>query len=113
MARLSLNLLTASATLILLGFLTLPPLAVHAPREHAGPSPAASPRGAFGVYVDQWHIQGWGVSVGAMPTMAAKFEGFWGRRTPIKFTDQAERLGIRRVLISWEPWKPVSSRLGV
>jgi hypothetical protein len=113
MARLSLNLLTASATLVLLGFLTLPALAVHGRGELSGPSPAPLPQTAFGVYVDPWHIGRWATAVGAVPNMAAKFEGFWRRRTPAKFTDQAQRIGIRRVLISWEPWKPVSSKLGV
>jgi hypothetical protein len=68
---------------------------------------------AFGIYVDPWHIDDWARSVGATPTIAAKFESFSRRRTVEKFTKEAARRGIRTVLISWEPWKPVRATLGV
>jgi mannan endo-1,4-beta-mannosidase len=112
MRRLSLNLLTGSVTALVLALLTLPAIAV---RERAGrpPSlPVPSTR-AVGTYVDPWHIDDWSVNVGATPTIAAKFEAFWLKRTVTKFMDEAERKGIKRVLVSWEPWKPVPTRLGV
>lgn len=112
MARLWLNLLTASATLLVLAVLTLPAISA---RRHADPRPplAEPPARAFGVYVDPWHIDDWSAKVGAVPAMAAKFEAFWRKRTVEKFTDEAERRGIRIAMVSWEPWKPVPSGLGV
>jgi hypothetical protein len=109
MRRLSLNLLTLSVTVILLGVLTLPALAV---RRDVPELPTPTVR-AFGVYVDPWHIDDWGQAVGAPPTIAAKFESFSRQRSIEKFTNQASRQGIRAVLISWEPWKPVRATLGV
>jgi hypothetical protein len=113
MGRLSLNLLTASATVVLLAALTLPALAVRSSTDALSPSRTALPTRLFGVYVDPWHIDDWAEAAGAMPTMAAKFEAFSRRRTVTNFTAQAERMGIGAVLISWEPWKPVSYKLGV
>jgi mannan endo-1,4-beta-mannosidase len=109
MRRLSLNLLTLSATVILLGVLTLPALAVR-PNVPELPTPTVR---AFGVYVDPWHIDDWSEAVGATPTIAAKFESFSRKRTADHFLNEASRRGIRSVLISWEPWKPVRATLGV
>jgi mannan endo-1,4-beta-mannosidase len=107
--RLLLNLLTVTATVILLGALTLPAMAV---RRSVPDLPTPQVR-AFGVYVDPWHIDDWGKSVGAPPTIAAKFESFSRKRTADKFMNEASRKGIRTLLISWEPWKPVKATLGV
>ena len=112
MRRLSLNLLTLSLTLAILAALTVPAVAVHnrLVRPPSLPTPATR---AFAVYVDPWHIDEWAASVGAQPTIAAKFEAFSRRRTVERFTAEAERRGIRTVLVSWEPWKPVKATLGV
>jgi hypothetical protein len=112
MRRLSLNLLTLGATVLLLGALTLPALAVHAGGPGRPFLPVPKYR-AFGVYVDPWHIPQWAASVGAPPTIAAKFEAFSRKGNLETFTHEAERRGIRTVLISWEPWKPVRAGLGV
>jgi hypothetical protein len=68
---------------------------------------------AFGVYVDPWHIDDWSANVGAQPTIAAKFEAFARKRDVLNFTSEAERRGIRTVLLSWEPWKPMRATVGV
>jgi mannan endo-1,4-beta-mannosidase len=112
MRRLWLNLLTASATAALLALLTLPAVAVHN-RLVRPPSLPVPTKLAFGVYVDPWHLDDWAGLIGAQPTLAAKFEAFARRRTVATFTDEAERRGIRTVLVSWEPWRPVRARLGV
>jgi hypothetical protein len=112
MRQLSLNLLTASLAVLVLGLLTVPALYVRA-HELAGPSLPVPHVRAFGVYVDPWHIDDWAAQVAAPPTMAAKFEAFSRRRDVTKFTTEARRRGIRQVLVSWEPWKPVPARLGV
>jgi mannan endo-1,4-beta-mannosidase len=112
MRLLSLNLLTVSATAFILGLLTLPAMSI---RSDA-PSPPALPvpkMRAFGVYVDPWHIDDWTVGVGASPTIAAKFEAFSRKRDVNKFAYEATRRGIKEILVSWEPWKPVKARLGV
>jgi mannan endo-1,4-beta-mannosidase len=112
MRRLSLNLLTASATLAILALLTLPAITV---RKHLLEPPRLPEptRFSFGVYVDPWHIDDWTLAVGAQPTMAAKFEAFWRKQTVTKWRLEAQRRGIRELLVSWEPWKPVPTRLGV
>jgi hypothetical protein len=112
MRRLSLNLLTVSATVIILALLTLPAIAE---RQHllAPPDLPEPTRFSFGVYIDPWHIDDWRVTVGAQPTMAAKFEAFWRKQTVTKWWQEAHRRGIRELLVSWEPWKPVPSKLGV
>ena len=112
MRQLSLNLLTASLAVLVLGLLTLPALYVRAHELDPPKLPDAKVR-MFGVYVDPWHIDDWAASVQAPPTMAAKFESFSRRRDVDKFTTEATRRGIRQVLVSWEPWKPVPARLGV
>jgi len=112
MRLLSLNLLTASVTAVLLGLLTLPAILI-SPQVPTPPELPVPEVRAFGVYVDPWHIDDWAAGVGASPTMAAKFEAFSRRRDVEKFTHEATRRGIRQVLISWEPWKPVRAKLGV
>jgi hypothetical protein len=107
--RLSINLLTVVVTAIILGALTLPAMAV---RRAVPVLPQPTVR-AFGIYVDPWHIDDWARAVGAQPTIAAKFESFSRKRTIDKFANEAARRGIRTLLISWEPWKPVRATLGV
>ena len=49
----------------------------------------------------------WARGVGAAPQLIAKFEAFANRRTIDPWLRQVERVGIRRMLVSWEPWAPV------
>jgi hypothetical protein len=108
--RLALNLLTGSATLLLLAALALPAKRVlDAPY---GDPNAPVPARSFGIYVDPWHLDEWTDAVGAEPQMLAKFESFSKNRTIGNFADEAERRGIRQLLVSWEPWKPVPTALG-
>jgi hypothetical protein len=112
-----LNLLTASCTVALLAALALPAKwSLDAARRNApdvvapdGPSPrpAPAPRRAFGVYVDPWHVDDWARGVGAAPQLVAKFEAFANRRTVDPWLRQVERIGVHRMLVSWEPWAPV------
>ena len=112
MRRLALTLLTGSATLVFLAVLALPALRVlAAPAERANAG-GTSPRRAFGVYVDPWHVDDWAHNVGAEPQMIAKFESFSRHRSIDDFLDRTERAGITRALISWEPWEPVPVALG-
>jgi glycosyl hydrolase family 26 len=112
MRHLSLNLLTLSVTVVLLLGLTLPAVAVHRRLVRPPTLPVPTAR-AFAVYVDPWHVDEWAASVGAQPTIAATFEAFARKRTLINFTSEAEHRGIRSILVSWEPWKPVPTRLGL
>jgi len=118
----SLNLLTASVAVALLVLLALPArellrsapgsLPVAAPSSPV-PRPDAGARRTFGVYVDPWHIDEWAQDVGAAPQMAAKFEAF-SRTLPLEpFLQEASRKGLRRVMISWEPWRPVPVEQGL
>ena len=114
MRPLSLNLLTSSATLLLLCALTVPAIRVVAASESpAGAAPVPELRRTFGVYVDPWHVDDWARKVGATPQMVAKFQAF-ARRQPVEpWLNEIERRGIRRVLISWEPWQPVPAARGL
>jgi mannan endo-1,4-beta-mannosidase len=114
MRPLSLNLLTSSVTLLLLGALTVPAIRVVAASESpAGAAPVPELRRTFGVYVDPWHVDDWARKVGATPQMVAKFQAF-ARRQPVEpWLNEIERRGIRRVLISWEPWQPVPAARGL
>lgn len=122
MKPLVLNLLTCSVTAALLVALALPAKhTLDAAREAAPPPPAPEapwprpdphPRRAFGVYVDPWHIDDWARRVGAAPQLVAKFEAFSNDRTIDKWLVQSRRIGIRRVLVSWEPWQPVPASYG-
>jgi mannan endo-1,4-beta-mannosidase len=112
---LALNLLTISATLLVLAALVIPAKRVlDAPRwsRPVGAEPVAADR-LFGVYVDPWHLDDWTKEVGAAPQVVAKFEAFSTGRTIDEFIDEAERRGVRRLLVSWEPWKPVPTSLGI
>jgi hypothetical protein len=115
----ALNLLTCSLTAALLVALTLPAArALDGARGSAAaepvewPRPASNPRRAFGVYVDPWHVDDWARAVGAAPQLVAKFEAFSHQRTIDPWLRQAQRIGIRRLLVSWEPWTPVLATLG-
>jgi mannan endo-1,4-beta-mannosidase len=105
-----LNLATASATVALLALLALPAWKVHGSSNASTVAPA--PGRLFGVYTDPWHLDEWSARVGVRPNLVAKFEAFARRRTPAKFLGQVERDGVKRVMISWEPWKPVPAVLG-
>jgi hypothetical protein len=123
MRRHFLNLLTASVAVALLAGLAIPahrllstpgrepvarPLAL-AP----APRPDAGARRTFGVYVDPWHVDDWARGIGAAPGMVAKFEAF-SRTQPLQpFLAEARRQGLRQVMISWEPWRPVPVDRGI
>jgi mannan endo-1,4-beta-mannosidase len=120
---LALNLLTCSVTLALLVGLALPakrvldrataaPEAAVASVDTPWPRPAAHPGRVFGVYVDPWHVDDWARAVGAAPQLVASFDAFSRRRTLAPQLAEAQRQGIRRVLITWEPWRPVPVALG-
>jgi Glycosyl hydrolase family 26 len=68
---------------------------------------------AVGVYVDPWHVTQWAAGVGERPDFVARFEAFSRGATLESFLGEAERQGLRRVLISWEPWQPVPTERGV
>ena len=120
MKPIALNLLTAAITLLLLAGLTLPARSAYLATRAAAPAvvdapwprPAPEPRRAFGAYIDPWRVDDWARAVGAAPQMIAKFEAFSRRTPPDAMLDQVQRAGIRRVLISWEPWAPVPTSLG-
>jgi mannan endo-1,4-beta-mannosidase len=105
-----LNLATGSATLVLLVVLALPAWTLHGSSNASAVAPANGR--LFGVYTDPWHLDDWSAHVGVRPNLVAKFEAFARRRTPGKFLRQVERDGVTRVMISWEPWKPVPAALG-
>jgi mannan endo-1,4-beta-mannosidase len=117
-----LNLLTCSVTLGLLVVLALPakgrleaarsPVAAAPAAPAPWPAPARAPRRTFGVYVDPWHVDDWARSVGEAPQLVAKFEAFSNRRTLDPWLAQVHRIGIRRMLVSWEPWAPVPASWG-
>jgi hypothetical protein len=113
------ELLAAGATVALLVVLGLQPL-----RNGAGPAPVSGPSAAmtqpdaqarrtFGVYVDPWHVDEWAHDIGAAPQMAAKFESFSRTRPLAPFLQEAHRKGLRQVMISWEPWRPVAVERGL
>ena len=119
MRPLALNLLSGAATMLILALLALPAKSVldhgvagRAP-PRAAPRPAADPRRVFGAYVDPWHVDDWARDVGAAPQAVAKFEAFSRRRTLDHYAGESRRQGIRRMMVSWEPWTPVPSALGV
>jgi mannan endo-1,4-beta-mannosidase len=117
---LALNLLSGGATLLILAVLALPAKSVlddGVEAEHRAPAaplrPALHPRRVFGAYVDPWHVDDWARDIGAAPQAVAKFEAFSRRRTLDKYAAESRRQGIRRMMVSWEPWTPVPSALGV
>jgi hypothetical protein len=74
---------------------------------------AATPARSFGTYVDPWHVAEWTANVGAAPQYVARFEAFSRGTTVDSFLRESERQGLRRVLVTWEPWRPVPAELGV
>jgi mannan endo-1,4-beta-mannosidase len=76
-------------------------------------APATAAPRSFGVYVDPWHVGRWAESVGRAPQFVARFEAFSRAATLDSFLREAERQGLARVLVSWEPWRPVPDELGV
>jgi hypothetical protein len=113
MRRLSLNLLTCSATLLVLGALTLPAARILTAPDETSAEPVPRHARTFGVYVDPWHTDDWARSVGAKPQIVAKFESFSRRRSIDPYLQEAERQGTASVMISWEPWRPVPAALGL
>jgi mannan endo-1,4-beta-mannosidase len=119
--QLVLQLLTGAATVALLAALTMPALRTlrtvadtAIPAEPArAPAPAPHPRRIFGIYVDPWHAGDWSRAIGAAPQALGTFEAFSRGRTLQRLQDESARRGIRRILVSWEPWTPVPSALGV
>ena len=76
------------------------------------PSSAGAHR-TFGVYIDPSQLDGWSTTVGARPHVLAAFEAFSRSRTLDDWLAQVEQQHISRVLITWEPWAPVPTSLGV
>jgi mannan endo-1,4-beta-mannosidase len=73
---------------------------------------AAEPARTFGVYVDPWNVANWTRAVGAAPDLLARFEAFSRQATLDSFLRESEAQGFTRVMVSWEPWKPVPVQLG-
>jgi hypothetical protein len=115
MRRLSLNLLTFSATLLLLGVLTVPAVRiVAAPDESEGMvGQIRNSSRSFGVYVDPWHFDDWARDVGAPPQLVAKFEAFSRKPSIDNYLNEAQRRRISSVMVSWEPWRPVPAARGL
>src|SRR4051794_5681625 len=118
--QVGLQLVTGAATLVVLAALTVPAVrTLRTVAEIAGPSPApapvasAHPRRVFGIYVDPWHAGDWARAIGAAPQALGTFEAFSRNRTLWRLENEAARTGVRRILVSWEPWTPVPSALGV
>jgi mannan endo-1,4-beta-mannosidase len=116
----ALNAVTCGATFLLLAVLALPakqtldrPPAKSAAAAPPRYEPAPHPRRVFGVYVDPWHVDDWAGAVGGAPQAIAKFEAFSRDRTLDEYAAECRRQGIRRMLVSWEPWTPVPSALGL
>jgi mannan endo-1,4-beta-mannosidase len=114
------NAATCAATVLLLAVLALPAKhlldrGTQARADAALPRyvPAPHPRRVFGVYVDPWHVDDWARAIGAAPQAVAKFEAFARRRTVDHYAAEAVHQGIRRMLVSWEPWTPVPAALGI
>jgi hypothetical protein len=117
MRHLTLNLLSACLATVLLGAITVFALdGAAAPVKARDAAATAAPRPLtahpFGVYVDPWHVDEWERSVRAKPQLLAKFEAFSNNRTIDGFLGEAQRRGFRRVMVSWEPWRPVPTALG-
>jgi hypothetical protein len=112
--RPSLHPLTAGATSLLVAILVVAAagLVRATSQPVAANARAAVPRAFFGVYVDPWNVDDWARDVGASPQLVAEFEAFSRNRTIDHHLREAERQGIRRFMISWEPWKPVPASLG-
>jgi mannan endo-1,4-beta-mannosidase len=77
----------------------------------SAPAPT-EPARTFGVYVDPWNVTDWSTRVGARPDVLARFEAFSRQKTLDSFLRESEAQGITRVMVSWEPWKPVPVEQG-
>jgi hypothetical protein len=114
-----LNAATCAATFVLLAVLALPAKqTLEGPHGAAQPAPvryvpARDPHRVFGVYVDPWHVDDWSRAIGVAPQAIAKFEAFSRDRTLDDYAVEMRRQGIRRMLVSWEPWRPVPAALGI
>ncbi|MFL5896324.1 MAG: glycoside hydrolase family 26 protein [Thermoleophilaceae bacterium] len=75
-------------------------------------APATEPARTFGAYVDPWHVVDWTERVGVMPDVLARFEAFSRQKTLDSFLRESEARGVARVIVSWEPWKPVPVEQG-
>jgi hypothetical protein len=75
-------------------------------------APVKEPARSFGVYVDPWHVADWSRQVGVAPDVLARFEAFSRGQTIDSFLRESEGQGISRVMVSWEPWKPVPVEQG-
>src|SRR4051794_40414691 len=73
----------------------------------ASPMSAQAAQRDFGAYVDPWHFPEWSQRVGAAPQFVSRFEAFSRGQTVDSFLREAERQGLQRVMVTWEPWKPV------
>jgi glycosyl hydrolase family 26 len=76
------------------------------------PAAPAEAKRATGVYVDPWHVAEWAHNVGLKPQFVGRFEAFSRNAALDSFVAEAERQGLRRVLVAWEPWKPVPTGQG-
>src|SRR5215218_9032135 len=120
MRALTLNVLSGGATVLLLALLSLPAMSVldrHRATEATATAvriaPARHPERVFGAYVDPWHVDDWARAIGAAPQAVAKFEAFARNRTLGEWAAESRRQGIRRMLVSWEPWATVPAALGL
>lgn len=77
-----------------------------------GAAEGASAR-TIGAYVDPWHVDDWARDTGVRPDYVARFEAFSRGGAIDGFLRESERRGLRSVLITWEPWRPVPPELGV
>src|SRR4051794_10334890 len=75
-------------------------------------APATEPARTFGAYVDPWHVVDWTERVGVMPDVLARFEAFSRQKPLDSFLRESEARGVTRVMVSWEPWKPVPVEQG-
>jgi hypothetical protein len=119
MRVLALHAMTGGATLLLLVLLAVPAKRVLERQTGAEAhavlpfTPAEHPSRVFGVYVDPWHVDDWAHAIGAAPQAVAKFEAFSSDRAITGYAKESWRKGIGRLMVSWEPWAPVPSALGV
>jgi hypothetical protein len=114
MRALTLNLLTYSATLLLLAAIAIPAVRLLERPSAARPRVTAEVvRQPFlGVTVDPWHVDEWSRAVGERPQALGKFEAFSRRRSLVPYILEAERQGVPALMISWEPWRPVPAARG-
>lgn len=114
MRQLILNLLTLSLMIGLLAALTLPAVSsLGSPDDDRRARPSAPiPHRPLGAVVDPWHVDDWGRDVGTRPVLLGTFEAFSRHRTLDLRLREMERRGISRLMVSWEPWRPVPAALG-